>query len=351
MLDMAFHDPFQPVIPAALAALMQQQRDYERLFKEVIGPAAEIQKQLDQLRPLQNVFGALDGLQIGGAVHQANELVLQQMAEVQKLVQPFATLNTDIGLLGSTFQKQNESIAAALGGMKWLEQLHAFADQFALHASLVGGAAARLYAIEPNILSGISDYGEESVVRLAAAEQALQIQNLVGAVAHAETPGESITLLGALLIALAGAIDHLNRNTAKAVHNLDWIQIFATLSAIFGLVQACLPTDIPKAEKQQFAEMRHEIDSVRATLNKIAEANDPSDAAEISALPRGELKRKAVVRSEPHRTAMKLSDLSKGNPVAIVRRQQRWALIMFRDPLTDQLSRGWVYGDAVARYD
>ena len=68
----------------------------------------------------------------------------------------------------------------------------------------------------------------------------------------------------------------------------------------------------------------------------------------VASLPRGELARKANIRSGPSGSAARIMVADAGTPIAVVKSEKRWRLVVYRDPLTEQLAQGWVYETLVA---
>ena len=68
-------------------------------------------------------------------------------------------------------------------------------------------------------------------------------------------------------------------------------------------------------------------------------------------LARAELKRMTSIRREPQGKAPVLMRGDTGMLLAIKESRGKWRLIVYRDPLSDQLAEGWVYAPAVQMLD
>ncbi len=65
-------------------------------------------------------------------------------------------------------------------------------------------------------------------------------------------------------------------------------------------------------------------------------------------MPRAQIVRDATLRRKPERAGEVVLHMQAGDAVVIEKAQGRWRLVVFRDPLSNQLSRAWVYHTALA---
>ncbi len=71
----------------------------------------------------------------------------------------------------------------------------------------------------------------------------------------------------------------------------------------------------------------------------------------ISDLPRGQIIRVGNVREHPNGNSKRVAVLEQGSPVAVSERRERWLRVIFRDPLTDALSEGWLWAGSAQMLD
>lgn len=119
--------------------------------------------------------------------------------------------------------------------------------------------------------------------------------------------------------------------------------------AILGLLLAiaALHPDQSPEEKAAFAAL-NQVEALQQETRRYHEAEARADEAYVADLPRAELSRDATFRREPRRAGAVVLKAPDGMVLAIERRQGRWRLVMYRDPLTGQLARAWVYANAVS---
>jgi hypothetical protein len=87
--------------------------------------------------------------------------------------------------------------------------------------------------------------------------------------------------------------------------------------------------------------------ALQAQIDELANAEDRLDVAWVSNLPRAELKGNAVVRTNPSRAGEALYRAPAGTLLAVAGKDGEWVSAIYRDPLTDELAQGWVYGRSV----
>jgi hypothetical protein len=106
----------------------------------------------------------------------------------------------------------------------------------------------------------------------------------------------------------------------------------------------------PNQSAQQhatFAELNHKYEDLKEQTQRLREAEARAEEAYVANLPRAELARDATLRRKPERAGEIVLKAPKGMVLAIEKSEGRWRRVVFRDPLSDQLSRAWVYATAV----
>lgn len=88
------------------------------------------------------------------------------------------------------------------------------------------------------------------------------------------------------------------------------------------------------------------FDVNRTTIGTALAAARGGDAY-LAGLPRAVLSRDAIFRRKPERAGEVVLKASEGEVVAIAKTQGRWRLVVFRDPLSNQLAQAWVYQTAL----
>lgn len=167
----------------------------------------------------------------------------------------------------------------------------------------------------------------------------------------AETEEERAALLASLLMALVTALKGLLKNTRKEIIGLSALALIGVIADVNSLLPSHPPPGMTAEQEHKLDETRQEAKQIHRELEALRESYQHLDEAWVSNLPRAELRRAAFIRSEPHRTGKVLIKAAEGTPLALVRVGGKWKLVAFRDPLTEQLAQGWVYGQNVTVFD
>lgn len=136
-------------------------------------------------------------------------------------------------------------------------------------------------------------------------------------------------------------------NTLKELRNVGAIALIGFIMTVYGIYKEVVPADLTPAEQKVHAEMKVQVETLQEKIDKIIAANQKADEAYVANLPRAELKRDAPIRREPQGKAQILMRGDAGTLLAVKDSRGKWRLVVYRDPLTDQLSEGWVFAPAV----
>jgi hypothetical protein len=193
----------------------------------------------------------------------------------------------------------------------------------------------------------------EGVVQSAtalAAEMVLETQRIAEAILAASTDEESAELQGRLLDLIVGFVQQLGPRTIAELHEMGLFQWSGWLAGILGLLLAiaALHPDQSPEEKAALAALNQKVEALQQETRRYHEAEARADEAYVADLPRAELSRDATFRREPRREGAVVLKAPDGMVLAIERRQGRWRLVVYRDPLTGQLARAWVHASAVS---
>jgi hypothetical protein len=152
-----------------------------------------------------------------------------------------------------------------------------------------------------------------------------------------------------LLELIVGFLPRLGPNTITELQNMGLFQWSGWLAGILGLLLAlaALQPGQSAQEKAAFTELNQKVELLQQETHRYYEAERRADEAYVADLPRAELARDATFRRRPARDGEVVLKAGKGMVLAIERSEGRWRLVVFRDPLSDQLARAWVYTTAV----
>lgn len=223
---------------------------------------------------------------------------------------------------------------------------------------MIEEALPRLSAFSPiaeqmRLLDAMTLRASEGVVQSAtalAAEMVLETQRIAEAILAASTDEESAELQGRLIDLIVGFVQQLGPRTIAELHEMGLFQWSGWLAGILGLLLAiaALHPDQSPEEKAAFAALNQKVEALQQETRRYHEAEARADEAYVADLPRAELSRDATFRREPRREGAVVLKAPDGMVLAIERRQGRWRLVVYRDPLTGQLARAWVHASAVS---
>jgi len=182
-------------------------------------------------------------------------------------------------------------------------------------------------------------------------EQYARAQRAASDFTEVETEEERTVLLGALLMALVNALRGLLQNTRKDVLGLSALALLGVIADVKSLLPSAPPPGMTVEQVQKFEETHRGVEQIEREFEELRESNRGLDEAYVSTLPRAELKRSAIIRDMPCREGKPLIRAAGGTLLAIAGTQGRWKLVVFRDPLTEQLAQGWAYGANVTVLD
>jgi hypothetical protein len=279
---------------------------------------------------------------------QESALAVSRQATVINSSVPLLSKSFDDGILATikALQNHNSILAAAMATSKWQDQFKAIADQLAPSLMAFRGTAERMAMIDMQTLRASAEHFHTSAIQ-AAAQQAVDAQHLIEAFAQVDSPEEGAKLFTAFLSLVAEILGNFQGNTIEELRKVGLFGIIAIFSAFISF----FPNDAPKGQtaehQQEFIEMRAQINEFQNQLSKLQGAEDALNESYVSDLPKAQLARKSNIRRSPAKDSPRVLAAESGTLVAIARSKGRWKMVVFRDPLTDQLSQGWVYGTLI----
>lgn len=367
---MSTNNPFGPGSP--LHDLFKRQRELQRM----LGPTHELQERIKSLQgPLATIAelqraGTLAGL-TPSSFHADSIKALQAIAtptwmlalqktaadisrddlgilKTQRLLA--SAVDSDALKLARTFDTHRPIVEAMMTASKWTEQFRTLSQQFAPDLAGIKAAAESARMLDMMTLRATAGAVAKSAV-VVAAEQVLEAHRLIEAISQSDSPAQSASLLTALLSLMAAIFSGFGENTLKELRGIGAVKLIELFMLAIAFHQWVAPPDMSAAEKKVVAEMRVEVETLQDKLDRILKANEQANEAHVANLPRGELKREVAIRRAGEAKAPVLMKGAKGQLIAVKETRGRWCLVVYRDPLTDQLSEGWVYAPAVQLLD
>jgi hypothetical protein len=245
-----------------------------------------------------------------------------------------------------TFDANRSTVGAAIAAASPGDSYKRMITDTLSRMSMFGAIAERMLMVDTLTLRA-----SEGVARSAtaiAAEMVIEAQRIAEAIAEAPTDEESARLYGSLVEVLLRFLTNLGPNTIPELQRMglvSFISFVITVLSLYTLIPQ-QTTQSPQ-DKAAFALLNEKVDRLQEEAQNYYEAEAQSEEGYLADLPRAELMRDATFRRQPVRDGDVVLQAPKGMEVAIAEAQGRWRLVVFRDPLSSQLARAWVYATAV----
>lgn len=346
-------------------------------MKRALGPALSIRQIMGSLSPQLNAFAELQNSGAFGLAEQARRLGLehfmttnilmssQRLSAVAQSAAAMSLYNTEKfgrirnlshsfegGIFGTAKALQGNTaiLAAAMGASKLQDQWKAMMGPLSPNLFALRNTAASAILLDNDMLRSAGARIPASIARIVA-EQAAEAQRIAEALTLADSPEESAELFVAFVTVIANIFGQLKENTVDELRRLGLVSLLLIALSIMELPQLLTNPKMSQDEQQAYSELQEKVDKLQVGLREIVEAEGALTEEYVSSLSRAELIRNANIRSAPSRSSPLILRAVAGTPIAISLRKGRWNLVVFRDPLTDQLSQGWVYESQIDRVD
>lgn len=368
---MTIDNPFGPGGPFYEA--LRRQREWAEMVKQTLGPAHELRERIMALEAPLASFRELERSGALGTVYAAAKPNAERIAALEALATPAwmlavqqtaasvarqdpsilktqellaASAVSEVVKLAQTFESNRSMMASVMASSQWNEQFRSLSERFAPTIAGIKLAAERARAIDMLTLHATAD----AVARrstLAAAEQVLEAHRLIEAMGQSDSAEQTASLFGALISVMATLFSGFHENTVKELRGVGAVKLLEIFMLAVAIWQFATPPDMSPAQKKVVEDMQAEFESLQDKLDEILAATEVVNEAYVAELPRAELKRTAAIRREDRAGATVLMRGEAGMLLAVKESRDRWRLVVYRDPLTDQLSEGWVYAPAV----
>ncbi|HQV04119.1 MULTISPECIES: SH3 domain-containing protein [unclassified Novosphingobium] len=370
-------DPFGRRPTSIIEDFYRREKERSELLKRALGPTYSMHQIVGSLSPQLNMISDLRNSGAFGVAEQARRLGSEQSKSIDKLVsaqrltgvaQSAAALSlfnaaqfgnnrnlsrsfdTGIFAAAKALQDNRAILTATMGALRLQDQWKA----------LMGSLSPNLYALRATAESAIMHdtaalratgaQFHTSTARMVA-EQAVEAQKIAEAMANAESPEESAKLFVAFVTLLASIFGRFKENTVDELRSQGLLGLLLIALAIISLPQFQSNPVMSQDEQRAYSELQEKVDRIQVGLREIIEAEGALSEDYVSSLPRAEFIRKANIRAAPSQSSPRILRADAGTQIAILRIENHWNLVVFRDPLTDQISQGWVYESQIARIE
>jgi len=245
-----------------------------------------------------------------------------------------------------TFDANRSAVDSAIAAASATDSYKRMIADALPRMSIFGAIAEQMLMVDTLTLRA-----SEGVARSAtaiAAEMVIEAQRIAEAISEAPTDDESARLTASLVDVLLRFLTNLGPNTVPELQRMGLVSFISFIVGVLSLYTLIpqQPTQSPQ-DKAAFAQLNEKVDQLHEEARHYYEAEAQSEQRYLANLTRAELTRDATFRRRPSRDGDVVLKAPKGMEVAIAEAHGRWRLIVFRDPLSDQLAQAWVYATAV----
>ena len=329
----------------AVAEATRQATDHQKLlrglhfyapYRGIMDALERERKDRDALRKLASTAWALSVTETArGIVERHSDLAENQRRFSNSVLDTVRAFDANRSAVAS-------AIAAASAGDSFRQLI---ADALP-NMSMFGAIAERMLMVDIATLRATEGVAQSATA--LAAEMVLEAQRISQAIADAKTDEEGARLYESLLDLLLRFLMNLGPNTIPELQRMGlvgFITFVITLLSAYALVPR-QPTQSPE-ERAAFERLNDKVDRLQEEAQRYYETEAQTEQRYVADLPHAELTRAAIFRRKPARSGDVVLNAPKGMEVAIAKSQGRWRLVVYRDPLSNQLAQAWVYTTAV----
>lgn len=352
---------------------LEEERRRADLISRALGATSNLQKQFDALsRPLQQIaslqssgaFGSIERLlesqrkqsksleqlmtpQWASAV-QKSAIEMSRYNDVvnERLLSLGKSLDTGILNTAAILRTQDSALVAAMAATKWNEQFKTLAERLSPSLAVLASTIDSMAVLDAMVLRASADRQSDGIVH-AAVQKTVEAQQIIEALAKVDNPEEGILLLSSFFDLVSSLFNRFGENTIEELRKLGLFGLLAIVAAILTIFPREPTLGMTAEQRQAFTDVREQLDALQDDLRSIDEAEIALSESFVAKLPRGEITKRSNIRVSPTKAAARILVAQEGMVVGVIRTHGRWRLIAFRDPLTDQLSQGWIYGNSV----
>jgi hypothetical protein len=268
----------------------------------------------------------------------------EQMRQIDDALKPaFKNLYDNL----SQFSREFQQTITSAGAQEWLTGLTAMA------AAMQPVMAAAARAAEFNLIVQVatlqaseteSEFETDArIIRQGAADANDALQMLVAS----GTPEERINYFAAFIGAISRLFELVRGNTAKEIVEGGLFFWFSVAIMLFDAFEMLQPSELSPHDRTAIEQVQASVRDLNSQLKHFQSIVDGADAEFLANKARAEVRRYANVRVQPRQSAQRIHRLASGDEVAIVGTDENWRKVVYRDPLSGQLSTGWVYKSSI----
>lgn len=330
----------------AVAEAIKQATTHQKLLRDlnVDRPFRTVLDTLKRERASQEAFKSMASTAWAQSVAETARSITVQNAD---LIEQQRRLSSSVLDTVRAFDLNRGAVASAIAAVKAHRDFRNMIAGTLPELSTYSVIAEQMRRLDMMTLRA-SEGAFQSATALAA-EMILETQRIAEAIAATSTEEDSAALLGELFEKVLVYLLSLGPKTMNEISSMGLIGWSGWFFGLAGFVLGIMALQPNQSAQQHavFAELNHKYEDLREQTQRLREAEARAEEAYVANLPRAELARDATFRRRPERAGEIILKAPKGMVLAIEKREGRWHRVVFRDPLSDQLSRAWVYATAV----
>lgn len=312
--------------------------DFDKPYRGILDTLERDRKERERFKEQTNTAWALSVTETARSLTQRSaDFVEQQRRLSSSVVDTMRAFDTNRSTVAT-------ALAAARSGESYRRMIE---DMFPKMTGF-SAIAERMRLVD--VMTLRASEGVVASATALAAEMVLETQRITEAIAAAATEDEGAALFSELFEKVTVYVATLGPKTIAELNTMGLMQWTAWLFGFLGFalaIVALIPN--PSAEQQRaIAELNQKYEVLHQEADRLSEADAKVSEDFLDALPRAEIVRDATLRRKPERAGEVVLHMQAGDAVAIEKAQGRWRLVVFRDPLSSQLSRAWVYHTALS---
>lgn len=311
--------------------------DLDKPYRGIVGMMEQDRKQRDFLKSLTSTPWALSVTETARSIMQRDaDLIEQQRRMSSSVLDTMRAFDANRSTVGA-------AIAAASAGDTYRKMI---ADMLP-RVSAFSAIAERMRMVD--IMTLRASDGDVESATVVAAEMVIETQRIAEAIAAAPTEEDSAALFGELFGTIAAYVSRLGPKTIAELNAMGLMQWSDWLFGFLGFVLAIVALQPNQSAEQEkaIAELNQKVEVLHQDNERLMAADAHASEAYLEKLPKAELTRDAALRRKPERAGELVLKAKSGQVVAIEKKHGRWRLVVFRDPLSNQLARAWVYETAL----
>lgn len=354
---------------SAADRFIREERERAEFYRKMVGGGAvaeairqatshqKLLRDLDYDRPLRTVFETLkrDQANREAMKMKASTAWAQSVAETARSISHRSTelldqqrrLSSSVLDTVRAFDLNRGAVATAIAAAKADRDFRRTVAGTLSELSGYGAIAEQMRRLDMMTLR--ASEGIAQTATSLAAEMVLETGRIAEAIAAASSEEDGAALVAELFETVLAYLVSLGPKTMNEIASMGLVGWTGWFFGLAGLVLGAMALQPNQTPQQQatVSELTQKVETLQADTRRYHEAEARADEAYVSNLPRAELARDATFRRKPERAGEVVLRAPVGMVLAIEQRSGRWRRVVFRDPLSDQLSRAWVYATAV----